>query len=78
MEGNKIYYRRHLPHYQPIDATFFVTFRLTASLPIETITRLKKEQLQNGKTFHRIKGKTIQMQETTDFTDCTDKISEEN
>ena len=37
-----------------------------ASLPIETITRLKEEQFQNEKTFHKIKGKTIQMQETTD------------
>ncbi|OHC01622.1 MAG: hypothetical protein A2Z57_11560 [Planctomycetes bacterium RIFCSPHIGHO2_12_39_6] len=36
------------------------------SLPIETITRLKEEQFQNEKTFHKIKGKTIQMQETTD------------
>jgi len=28
---------------------------------------LKEEEFQNEKTFHKIKDKTIQMQETTDF-----------
>ncbi len=37
------FYRRHLPHYQPGDATFFVTFRLAGSLPKSVIDNLKAE-----------------------------------
>ena len=38
-----MYYRRNLPHYQPPNATFFVTFRLAGSLPIEVIIKLQEE-----------------------------------
>lgn len=40
----KEFYRRHLPHWQPRDAVFFVTFRLKNSLPIEVIKDLKEER----------------------------------
>ena len=33
----KEFYRRHLPHWHPQDALFFVTFRLKDSLPHEVI-----------------------------------------
>ena len=39
----KIFYQRHLPHYQPPGCTFFVTFRLTGSLPLYVIQKLKNE-----------------------------------
>lgn len=39
----KIFYRRHLPHYQPPGCTFFVTFRLAGSLPLYVIQKLKSE-----------------------------------
>jgi REP element-mobilizing transposase RayT len=29
----RLFYRRHLPHYQPPGATFFITFRLAGSIP---------------------------------------------
>jgi len=38
----KEFYRRHLPHWQPRDAVYFVTFRLKNSLPIEVIKSLKE------------------------------------
>jgi REP-associated tyrosine transposase len=37
------FYRRHLPHYHPFHAVFFVTFRLINSLPIAIIDHLKHE-----------------------------------
>lgn len=40
----KTFYRRHLPHWQPQDAVFFVTFRLKNSLPYEIIESLKEER----------------------------------
>lgn len=40
----KEFYRRHLPHWQPHDAVYFVTFRLKNSLPIEVIKSLKEER----------------------------------
>ncbi|MFN0176957.1 MAG: REP-associated tyrosine transposase [Saprospiraceae bacterium] len=35
-------YHRKLPHFQPEEATFFVTFRLAGSIPMETIRQLKE------------------------------------
>jgi len=40
----KEYYRRHLPHWQPQGATFFVTFRLKGSIPYTVIESLQLEQ----------------------------------
>lgn len=41
------YYRRNLPHWQPVGAKYFITFRLAGSLPQTAIERLKflKNQL---------------------------------
>mgnify|MGYP000337780198 CR=1 FL=1 len=36
------HYHRKLPHFQPAEATFFVTFRLAGSIPVETIRRLRE------------------------------------
>jgi putative transposase len=38
-----IFYRRRLPHYQPPNETFHVTFRLAGSLPREIAILLKRE-----------------------------------
>ncbi len=40
----KDFYRRRLPHYQPVHATFFVTFRLTGSLPADVIAQLMEQR----------------------------------
>jgi putative transposase len=40
---SNIFYRRRLPHYQPSEATYFITYRLSGSLPAEVVTRLKNE-----------------------------------
>jgi len=40
----KEFYRRHLPHWQPRDAVFFITFRLKNSLPYEVIAALREER----------------------------------
>ena len=37
MAKHRIFYRRHLPHYQPAGATLFVTFRLYGSLSQEQL-----------------------------------------
>ena len=59
MNDDKIYYRRNLPHYQPADTTFFVTFRLAGSLPNEAIVRLKEERLQDEKLLLKIKDEKV-------------------
>jgi len=43
MNEFRVYYERHLPHYQPPDATLFVTFRLAGSLPAHVIEQLRRE-----------------------------------
>lgn len=44
------FYHRKLPHFQPAEATFFVTFRLAGSIPAEVIRRLREnyELVQKG------------------------------
>lgn len=42
--GDREFYHRHLPHYQPADATFFVTFRLAGSLPRAVVEQLRAER----------------------------------
>ena len=39
----KEFYQRHLPHYQPLGYTFFVTFRLAGTFPNYKINELKEE-----------------------------------
>ena len=41
--GYRLFYRRNLPHYQPANATLFVTFRLAGSLPVEILRQLRGE-----------------------------------
>ena len=37
------FYRRRLPHWQPAEATYFVTYRLSGSIPMEVIKRIRAE-----------------------------------
>ena len=39
----KQFYRRHLPHIQPLGATLFVTFRLAGSVPRSVVEHLSQE-----------------------------------
>lgn len=36
------FYHRKLPHFQPAEATFFMTFRLAGSMPTDVIRRLRE------------------------------------
>jgi putative transposase len=38
------FHRRNLPHIQPLNTDFFVTFRLTGSLPAEVLARMADER----------------------------------
>jgi len=49
--ANKIFHRRSLPHYYPPEATYFITFRLYASLPKKIIEEIEIS-LQNQKENH--------------------------
>ncbi|MBK8655221.1 MAG: hypothetical protein IPN20_15245 [Haliscomenobacter sp.] len=39
----KTWYRRNLPHFQPVGAAFFVTFRLQDSVPVAMLNQLRQE-----------------------------------
>jgi len=43
MQQHKYFYERNLPHYQPEEGTYFVTYRLFGSIPLAKITDLKSE-----------------------------------
>jgi putative transposase len=44
MDGFKEFYRRNLPHWQPQDSIFFITFRLAHSIPLDIMRQLRAEQ----------------------------------
>jgi REP element-mobilizing transposase RayT len=46
----KEFYRRHLPHWQPVEAVFFVIFRLKNSLPFEVIGALREKRERAAQT----------------------------
>jgi REP element-mobilizing transposase RayT len=54
---HKIYYKRNLPHYQPDNSIYFVTFRLSNSLPKLIIQQLKKENELIENSVKMIKNK---------------------
>jgi putative transposase len=37
------FYRRHLPHFQPPEAQFFITARLAGTLPVSALAQMKRE-----------------------------------
>jgi len=49
------YYRRRLPHIQPRDATYFVTYRLVGSIPKIMLTKLKSEKEDFERKLLRVK-----------------------
>jgi len=55
--GSSIFYRRNLPHYQPPNGAFFVTFRLANSLPVKIIDELKREYHEKEKKLKTITGR---------------------
>lgn len=55
MDNDKTYYRRHLPHYQPENATFHVVFRLAGSLPVSVIETLQLEHEQAEREIEKTK-----------------------
>jgi putative transposase len=54
MDQPREYYHRHLPHWQPTGATFFVTFRLKGTLPLEVIQALKEEREREKKEVTKL------------------------
>ncbi len=45
-DDDPFFYRRHLPHFTPDDAPYFITFRLAGSLPISVIKQQAEERLR--------------------------------
>src|SRR2546423_1228343 len=43
MQFHKPFYQRNLPHYQPQEGTFFLTYRLYGSIPISKIRELREQ-----------------------------------
>lgn len=52
--GYRLFYQRNLPHYQPPEATLFVTFRLAGSLPHVFIRELGAEKKRKEKELAKI------------------------
>ena len=50
----QLFYRRHLPHIQPLGATLFITFRLADSIPAEVLQRLLEESERVDRSLERI------------------------
>jgi putative transposase len=53
MKFSKDYHRGHLPHYYPNDAVFFITFRLTGSLPRSAIRDIRDDLNMHNKRLQK-------------------------
>ena len=76
----KTYYRKNLPHIQPVGATFFVTFVLKDSIPksklqqikdeykdkLQQLQTIKDEHLRNTKIFNLRKRYLVQIDQVLD------------
>jgi len=49
MPDHKIFYARNLPHIQPLEETFFITYRLVDSIPVSKIKELEAIAAQQQK-----------------------------
>ncbi|MEO5946770.1 MAG: transposase [Chitinophagaceae bacterium] len=50
--NDKHFYKRKLPHWQPEEEKFFITYRLAGSLPITVIEKLKEQYLLQKDDSH--------------------------
>ncbi|MDX2048327.1 MAG: transposase [Chitinophagaceae bacterium] len=57
----KYFYERKLPHYQPPGVTFFVTYRLEGSIPMEKIREMQADykRLEQQLAGHSLSGKAL-------------------
>lgn len=52
----KEYYRRNLPHFHPLNAIVFITFRLHGSIPDYILAKLKEEYDLEIERLHSLSG----------------------
>jgi REP element-mobilizing transposase RayT len=60
----KVSYRRHLPHFQPPEATLFITSRLADSIPVEVQKQLRAEAERVEAALTRISDPQKRAQQT--------------
>ena len=82
MNNGTKFYRRMLPHIQPENSAFFITFRLAGSLPVSLLDRIQDEKLEkmariskslSPSEYHYQKN-NIEKQYFAIFDDCLHKI----
>ena len=56
--GFKSFYKRNLPHIQPLNTTLFLTFRLAGSLPEQVLVRMAEDRQLIERTLKADGGKT--------------------
>ncbi|MEY4538785.1 MAG: hypothetical protein RLZZ306_542 [Bacteroidota bacterium] len=56
----KPFYERNLPHFQKNGVYYFVTFRLSGSLPISVILNLQNEQKQKMEEISLLENKSFE------------------
>jgi len=61
------YYKRNLPHFQPEGYTFFITTRLSGTLPIEVYNNLKREYKNKLKSLSGYKNNKLIKEKYSEF-----------
>ena len=65
------FYRKRLPHWQPPEGTFFITYRLAGSIPMEKIRQFKK--MPERKIF-----KSSKLLRNAWYFRCSDRFLDDN
>ncbi len=67
MDPFRGYYERNLPHFQPSGYSFFVTFRLTETLPAEVIKNYKEIKKKRIETIAGYDNPTVRREKYQEF-----------
>lgn len=67
MGSAKIYYKRNLPHYQPEDNVFFITFRLYGTLSTNIVRKLKEIKQERLKQIAEYDNKEIRKEKYSEL-----------
>jgi len=67
MQEHKYVYERNLPHIQPEETTFFITYRLKGSIPLNKIAELKKEYFKMKTKKDMLSDREIQLMHSIYF-----------
>src|SRR5215467_12603593 len=77
MPPHKNYYETNLPHIQPANGTFFLTYRLYDSIPLDIIRKFKVQFENIKKKLGKLTSNRIQRMQAAYFERCDRELDKQ-